>query len=53
MAEKSVKVKYKEKTESKKIKLGGLLADLKIDISEKDIEEARHEMWDKFYESSK
>jgi len=40
-----IRVKYKKKSPDRVVKLGGILADYKIDITEKDITEARIELW--------
>ena len=43
----SLKSKYRKKKTPKTVKLGGLLAQFKLDITEEDIAEARREMWGK------
>lgn len=47
-----IKFKKKPSTRHQVIKLGGLLSDYHIDISEGDISKARDEMWKSFGENS-
>ncbi len=40
-----IQFKHTKKHPGKIVKLGGLLANFKLDITEEDISKARHEMW--------